>query len=133
MKKVSIFALGVLLSATLAMAMSYGQDKKAETGLVAGSWNCVSHGGPDGDTDFTLALQQEGEIVTGSVDSDQGGMEITSGTFKGDALEIHLDTPQGNYLLKAKLTDGQLAGEITLDGNPHGKWEGKKAPPEKSK
>ena len=133
MKKISIFALGVLLSATLAMPMSLGQDKTAEAGPVAGSWKCVSHGGPNGDTDFTLDLQQDGETITGSVDSDQGGMEITSGTFKDNSLEIRLDTPQGNYVLKAKLADGQLAGDVTLDGNPQGKWEGKKAPAAESK
>lgn len=133
MKKISIFALGVFLFVTAALALASGQDKTADAGPLTGSWKCVSHGGPDGDTNFTLDLQQDGEKVTGSVDSEQGGMDITSGTFKDDDLEIRLETPQGNYVLKGKLKDGQLAGEVTLDDKAQGNWEGKKAAPEASK
>ena len=97
-------------------------------GLLTGTWECTSHGGPHGDeTPFTLELEQNGEKVTGSVSSPQGGMEITSATFRNDVLEIHLDTPDGNYVLTAKLKDGQLSGQTSHDGNPAGKWEGKKA------
>lgn len=127
MKKFSIFALGILLFAVASTALASGQDKATNTGPLTGLWQCVSHGGPDGDTKFTLDLRLDGEKITGSVDSDQGGMDITSGTFKEDILEIRLETPQGAYVIKGKLKDGQLAGEITLDGKAHGNWEGKKA------
>ncbi|HEV2351459.1 MAG TPA: hypothetical protein VG028_16620 [Terriglobia bacterium] len=133
MKKLSILALGFFLFATAAMALASGQDKAANAGPLTGSWQCVSHGGPDGDTKFTLDLQQDGEKITGSVDSDEGGMDITSGTFKEDNLEIRLETPQGNYVLKAKLKDGQLAGQVTLDDKAQGNWEGKKAAAEDTK
>ncbi|HLY61187.1 MAG TPA: hypothetical protein VKV95_10595 [Terriglobia bacterium] len=128
MKKLSIFTLGVILFTAATMAITSGQDK-TNTGPITGSWTCISHGGPDGDTKFSLDLLQDGEKVTGSVDSDQGGMDITSGTFKEDTLEIRLETPQGDYVIKGKLKDGQLAGAITLDGKPHANWEGKKAAP----
>ena len=131
MKKLSIFAIGVALFATATMAMAPGQDKPVNAGPLTGSWTCVSHVTSGGDTKFTLDLQQDGEKVTGSVDSDQGGMDITSGTFKEDILEIRLETPQGDYVIKGKLKDGQLAGAITLDGKPHANWEGKKVPPAK--
>lgn len=133
MKKLSIFALGFFVFATAAIAFAAGQDKAADAGPITGSWKCVSHGGPNGDTNFTLDLQQDGEKVTGSVDSDQGGMDITSGSFKDDTLEIRLETPQGNYVIKGKLQDGQLAGDVTLDDKAQGNWEGKKAAAEDSK
>src|SRR5690242_21201902 len=56
---------------------------------------------------------------SGSVSSAEGGMEITSASFKGETLEIHLDTPGGDYVLTAKLKDGKLIeGQTTLDGKP---------------
>jgi len=125
-------SLAVVASVILSIAgLALAKDQKAEPGLLTGTWECTSHGGPHAgeqdETPFTLELEQSGEKVTGSVSSPQGGMEITSATFKNDVLEIHLDTPDGNYILTAKLKDGQLSGQTSHDGNPEGKWEGKKA------
>jgi hypothetical protein len=133
MKKLSIITLGFFLFATVALALAKGQDNAAKTGPLTGSWKCESHGGPDGDSNFTLDLEQDGEKVTGSVDSDQGGMDITSGTFKDDTLEIRLETPQGVYLIRGKLEDGKLTGQVLLDDKEHSKWEGKKVIPGDSK
>jgi hypothetical protein len=127
MKRVwSSAAVGIM---ALSMAvLGFTKDEKAEPAPLTGTWDCMSHGGEQGDTPFTLVLEQSGEKVTGSVSSPQGGMEITSATFKNDVLEIHLDTPDGNYVLTATLKDGQLtSGQTSHDGNPEGKWEGKKA------
>jgi hypothetical protein len=41
-------------------------------------------------------------------------------------LEIHLDTPQGNYTLMAKYNKGALSGTWSSDSDK-GSWEGKKA------
>ena len=122
----ALAGVGFLILSIMSFALA--KDQKAGPGLLTGTWECTSHGGPHGDeTPFTLELEQNGEKVTGSVSSPQGGMEITSATFKNDVLEIHLDTPDGNYVLTAKLKDGQLSGQTSHDGNPEGKWEGKKA------
>ena len=119
-------AIGSFMLSLAALALA--AEKNPKFGPLTGTWECVSHGGPHGDeTPFTLELEQNGEQVTGSVSSPQGGMEITSATFRNDFLEIHLDTPDGNYVLTAKLKDGQLSGQTSHDGNPEGKWEGKKA------
>jgi hypothetical protein len=130
--KRAISSVGVVLAlvALASLALAATEDKP-KSGPVTGSWECTSHGGghEEGDTPFTLDLEQDGEKVTGSVSSPQGGMEITSATFKDNLLEIHLDTPDGNYVLKATLKEGQLKGDTTLDGNPKGTWEGKKSAP----
>ncbi len=129
MRKIAFYALGIFLLAAIGTAISMAQEKPSKPGPITGVWSCLSHGGPQGDSNFTLDLQQDGEKISGSVDSPQGGMEITSGTFKEDTLEIHLDTPERNYVLTARLKDGQLTGAITIDGKePGGIWEGKKAP-----
>ena len=56
-----------------------------------------------------------------------GGTELTSASFKKKNLEIHIDTPQGNYALMAKLAKGELSGTWSVDSGEKGTWEGKKA------
>jgi len=111
--------IAVLFMASLAIA----KDKK---GPMSGTWDCQSHGGSQGDMTFTLILQQNNETVDGSISSPMGGTQISSGTFKKNMLEIHLDTPQGNYTLMAKYNKGALSGTWSSDSDK-GSWEGKKA------
>ena len=130
MKRLLTWAgMGVVALAFASLALA-ATDDKAKPGPLTGTWDCVSHGGGNqqGDTPFTLDLEQDGEKVTGSVSSPQGGTDITSATFKNDVLEITLDTSDGTYVLKATLQDGALTkGSTTHDGNPMGDWEGKKS------
>jgi hypothetical protein len=114
----AIFSLTVLAAA---------KDKKPKSGPLAGTWTCTAHGGPNGDMPFTLYLDQRKETVSGSVSSPIGDTDISSGTFKNKAVEIHIDSPQGNYLLHGKLKHGQLAGDWSVDSGSKGTWEGKKS------
>jgi len=127
MRRIASSAMGIVLLAMLNSAGAMGQEKSATSGPLTGTWECTSHGSQSGDRKFKLDLQQDEEKVTGSVDSEEGGMDITSAKFKDGSLEIRLDTPDGNYVLSAELKDGRLTGKITLDGKDHATWEGKKA------
>jgi hypothetical protein len=133
MGKVTLTALGIFLLAMAGSASASGQEKPAKSGPLTGTWECSSHGTQTGERKFKLELQQDEEKVTGSVDSEEGGMDITSAKFKDGSLEIRLETPDGNYVLSAELKDGQLTGKITLDGKDHATWEGKKAAASPSK
>ena len=118
---IMIFTLAfvtALLVAGLALA-------KDNPGPITGTWSCQAKGGSQGDTPFTLYLQQNGENVDGSVSSPLGDTSISSGTFKGDTLEIHIDSPDGEYVLIAKLDKGALSGTWTMSTDK-GTWEGKK-------
>jgi hypothetical protein len=115
----------VLGLATLALAQA---DSTAQS-PITGTWQCLSHGGENGDMQFTLTLNQDGESVTGSVDSPMGGADISKGSFKEDKLSIEIATDEDNYVLTATLDDGQLKGEWT-HGQNKGTWEGKKGSPE---
>jgi hypothetical protein len=119
MRRRSIY-LGILIlfAASLAMAKDKG-------GVMTGTWDCQAHGGNQGETAFTLFLQQDKENVDGNVSSPIGGTQISSGTFKKNMLEIHLDTPQGAYVLMGKYNKGELSGVWSSD-NDKGTWEGKK-------
>lgn len=113
-----LLGIAVLLGASLTMA----EEKE---GPMTGTWTCQAHGGAQGDTPFTLILQQTGDKVEGSVDSPMGGTQISSGTFKDNTLEIHIDAGDSNYVLTAKFDKGTLSGTWG-NGDDKGTWEGKK-------
>ena len=114
-----------LLSFSVAMAAA---EKKPKPGPLTGTWECMSHGSSQGDMSFSLYLEQSKEVVTGSVSSPIGGTEITSATFKKKLLEIHIDTPQGNYVVMGKVNKNQMSGTWSVDTGEKGTWEGKKVP-----
>ncbi|MGO8787887.1 MAG: hypothetical protein ACLQVL_10985 [Terriglobia bacterium] len=101
---------------------------KDNPGPLTGTWSCQAKGGSQGDTPFTLYLQQNGENVDGSVSSPMGSTEFSSATFKGDTLEIHIDSPDGDYILTAKLDKDTLSSGTWAHGDDKGTWEGKKQP-----
>jgi hypothetical protein len=122
--KVLVASLAVLCVASFALA----KDKGPKPGPLTGTWECTSHGGSQGDMPITLYLEQNRDIITGSVASPMGGTQITSGSFKRNVLEIQIDTPQGAYHIKAKLKKGQLTGEWSSE-TEKGTWEARKQAP----
>jgi hypothetical protein len=122
-RKLTLIAvcLAVLITSSLAAAA----DKKPKAGPITGTWDCQSHGSSQGDMAFTLYLTQNKEVVDGSVSSPIGGTQISSGTYKGNMLEIHIDTPQGNYVIMGKYKKGEISGTWSSDSEK-GTWEGKK-------
>ena len=121
--KRNLFYFGIGIALLLAASLAIAKDKN---GPMTGNWDCQAHGGSQGDMAFILLLQQNKENVDGSISSPMGGTQISFGTFKKNMLEIHLDTPQGNYTLMANFEKGKLSGTWSSD-NDKGTWEGKKA------
>jgi len=124
-QKITLIAitLGVLVFATLSAA----KEHQGRPGPLTGTWECQAHGGSQGDMAFTLYLQQNKEVVDGSISSPIGGTQISSGTFRRNMLEIHLDTPQGNYIIMGKYKKGEFSGTWSSETDK-GTWEGKKQP-----
>jgi hypothetical protein len=130
MKRHITVAIAGILAVGLFQSLQ-AKEKKAKPGPLTGTWECTSHGGPQGDLPFTLYLEQEAETVTGSVSSPMGSTELSSATFKKKDLEIHIDSPDGEYLLTGKLTKkGEMSGQWSHE-DLKGTWEGK-LQPEKS-
>jgi len=125
MKMRKLVPIVLSLSLALAAVFALGQEKKPKSGPLTGTWECTAHGGSQGDMPFTLYLEQDKETLTGSVSSPMGGTQISAGTVKKTDVEIHIDTPQGNYLLTGKLKKGELSGKWSSDAE-NGTWEGKK-------
>lgn len=118
--KRAIVLIGLIVLGSCCIASA--KDKR---GLLTGTWECQAHGSAQGDMAFTLFLQQNKEVVDGRIASPIGGTEISSGTFMKKKLEIHIDTPQGNYTLLAKYYKGALSGNWSNDTDK-GAWEGRK-------
>ena|SRR5690348_2955108 len=115
----------VFLVVLCVASFSLTKEKETNSSPLSGTWECMSHGSSRGDVPFTLQLARDNDYVTGSVTWPSGGAQIYSGTFRNNELEIHLDTPQGESLLTAKLEKGKLTGEWSSESG-HGTWEGKK-------
>lgn len=123
MKRILITSAVCLLALGM---VTQAQEKSADASAVAGTWQCVAHGGQNGDVPFTLNLQQSGDILSGTVSSSQGDADLTAVTFKGNELRIEIDTDQGNYILTATLSNGKLAGQWSHGSEKQGNWEGKR-------
>jgi hypothetical protein len=122
---------GLILLGLVVMSPSLFADRaiaRDQGAPLTGTWDCQSKGGPNGDLAFTLYLQQDGENVDGSVSSPLGNAPISFGSFKQGVFEIEIDTPEGNYILKAELGDRTLTGTFTYN-NDNGTWEGRKQQP----
>ena len=74
---------------------------------VAGAWD-LSINGPEGAINATATLKQDGEKVTGSIESPQGTAELT-GTVKGKVLNITFTVPGPNGNLDIKV-NGEVDG-----------------------
>lgn len=120
--------VGILLVSLSLASLAIAKEKKPKAGPITGTWECMSHGSSQGDLPFTLYLEQQKDVVTGSVSSPMGGTQISSASYKKKTLEIHIDTPQANYVLMGKVKKAQLTGTWSTE-NEKGTWEGKKQAP----
>ena len=128
MKMRHMVPIVLCLTVVFVAAFAEGQGKKPKPGPLSGTWECTAHGAAQGDIPFTLYLEQTKGSVTGSVSSPMGGTDISAGTMKKNDIEIHFDTPQGNYQLTGRLKKGELSGKWSSD-TENGTWEGKKKAP----
>ncbi len=119
------FILSMVLTGIMALFVAGLAAAKDNPAPLTGTWTCLAKGGSDGDLPFTLYLQQDGANVDGSVSSPLGSTSISSGTFKDETLEIHINAPGGEYVLTGKFDKGALSGTWTMNTDK-GTWEGKK-------
>lgn len=118
----------LLVCIALACVVSLAAADNTQSGPLTGTWNCVSHGGQQGEMKFTLDLQQNGENVSGDVSSPLGDADLSSGNFKDNRLTVTIDGNTETYTLTATLKDGKLAGHwSTSESGEKGTWEGTKA------
>lgn len=96
-----VFALAVTLSVS-----TYAQNS------IAGAWDLTING-PEGAITASATLKQDGEKVTGTIESPQGTAEL-AGTYKGKVLNMTFTIagPNGNLDIKV---NGEVDG-ATMKG-----------------
>ena len=113
----AIFVIGLLISSAV-----YAQSN------VAGAWDLAVQG-PEGPVNATAVLKQEGEKVTGEIES-QAGKTALTGTMKGNTLSMAFTMQTGQGPMEIKVTgevDGaSMKGTIDLAGMGQMEFTGKK-------
>jgi hypothetical protein len=92
----AILALGLIMSVP-----AYAQSS------VAGPWELTING-PEGPITATATLKQDGENVTGSIETPQGVAEM-KGTYKGKALNMAFTIQGPNGAIDIKV-NGEVDG-----------------------
>ena len=95
-----------VLSAALAMVLTVGAAVYAQSS-VAGAWDLTVNG-PEGAIAVTATFKQDGEKVTGTIETPQGSAEM-SGTVKGKALNVSFSIAGPNGPLDIKV-NGEVDG-----------------------
>lgn len=93
------------IAASAVVVMALGTGVFAQS--VSGVWDLAING-PQGPIAATATLKQDGEKVTGSIDTPQGTAEMT-GTLKGKALSLAFTVPGPNGNLDIKV-NGEVDG-----------------------
>jgi hypothetical protein len=120
--------VGACLLLLTTTCLVFANSGKSSKGSHTGTWDCMAHLSGEDDIPFTMMLEQKDEAVTGSITSHEGELQITSGTYKGDTLELHLETPEAKYVVTGKLAGDQFKGQWSKDPDGlQGNWEGKKS------
>jgi hypothetical protein len=113
----------VILAAALVLsATAYAQSE------VAGAWDLAVNG-PEGPVNASVNLKQDGEKVTGEIESQAGKAELT-GTLKGKTLTMAftIQSPQGPMDIKVngEVDGASMKGTIDLAGMGQMEFTGKK-------
>jgi Peptidase family M1 domain len=89
-----------------------GATSSGATGAsVAGKWSIALDAG--GQTiAFTLSLTQQGTTVGGTIESAQGALQISSGTYENGVLTLRTTSPV-ELTLKGQLSGSVLSGTVT--------------------
>ena len=97
---------------------------------VTGKWN-ITFDTDQGSTAATLNLQQEGETLSGSLESDQGTVEFEGGMITGDKIQWVIEVDAGGAFIEIAIegtVDGdEMMGSADFGGNGGGDWTATRA------
>ena len=118
-----VLALGIMVAA-LSLSVT------AQTN-VAGKWTVTSSTDQGENPPSVMTLQQDGETLTGSLDTDQGAIEF-EGMMSGDQIQFVLELDAGGMVMEITLkgtVDGdKMMGTLDLGGYGGGDWAATRIP-----
>ena len=100
------------LAAAAGLVLVLGTGALAQS--IAGAWDLTVNG-PEGAINATVNIKQDGEKITGSIDTPQGTAEMT-GTYKGKTLNLSFSVPGPNGNLDIKVNGEVDGGGTSIKG-----------------
>lgn len=99
---------------------------------VTGQW-MMTFETDQGSQSATMTFQQDGESLSGSLDSDQGGpFEFEGGTVSGDKLEWVVEIDAGGQFIEIAMegtvNGDEMTGSADFGGYGGGDWTAKRMP-----
>jgi hypothetical protein len=89
-----------------------GETATGDTNNVAGTWMIVVTT-KQGDLQFTLNLKQDGENLSGSVQSPYGDGTVKSGKINGNVIYLDMEAEPLEVKLNGTLDDKKMKGTVT--------------------
>lgn len=120
--RITATAAALLMSASLA-----AQEKPAaKPADVAGTWD-LSVSSPNGTGSRVLKLQQDGEKLTGEIESSMSGGKV-AGTIKENAIaftaSVAMDTGTFEIRYTGKVDGDKMSGDVDFGEYGRGTWSG---------
>ena len=120
--RIAVAAAVLLVAATLA-----AQDKPAEKPAnVAGTWD-LSVTSPNGTGSRALTLRQDGEKLTGEIESSVSSGKV-AGSVKGNAVAftatVAMDTGTFEIHYSGKVDADKMTGDVDFGEYGRGTWSG---------
>ncbi len=86
---------------------------------LTGKW-VGSVKGPDGDSEFTLTynLKQEGNVLTGNLNTQMGDQPITEGKVDGDKFSFKISFGDQSIVNKGKFYGDSITIDTDFNGQP---------------
>ncbi|MGE5361022.1 MAG: hypothetical protein ACM3NQ_18545 [Bacteroidales bacterium] len=88
---------------------------------ISGQWDGITGQG-DQTVGFVLQLKLEGDKVTGSISSDQGGAQVSAGSWKEGALTVAFDFNGMTATMVGAIKEGKLVGTLDIGGQMQMPW-----------
>ena len=112
-KAISQLVIVLLLSASSALAFT--QDTKA-TDPISGKYEGVAKSSEVGELPLTAEIKNDNGKLSGKIETPQGPIMITSGTYADGAVSMKADLGGNELTLTARIKDGKMMGEWELGG-----------------
>jgi major membrane immunogen (membrane-anchored lipoprotein) len=114
--RIKRLALSIML-AMMAWGLAAAQeDKPAAEDIVSGKYQGAAKSEALGEIPLTVEIKNEGGKLSGKIESPQGPLTITSGTYQDGRINLKFDVGGTEGTVTAQLKDGKIVGQWALAG-----------------
>ncbi|HYP25591.1 MAG TPA: hypothetical protein VE262_02640 [Blastocatellia bacterium] len=110
-----IFQLVIVLLMSASSSLAFTQDNKAAD-PVSGKYEGVAKSPDVGELPLTAEIKNDNGKLSGKIETPQGPITITSGTYADGAVSMKADLGGNELTLTARFKDGKIMGEWELGG-----------------